>query len=132
MTIVLILITYQDWTERKIHNLYVILMLLLGIVRGCCIQRWSWLEQLLGFVSVSGPMLLVNQIFPHSFGVGDIKVTGAAGVFLGARKMWSAFCISVLFAATYIIFVKALQKEKHKDVIAFGPFLSIGIFLCML
>lgn len=132
MIILLILITYQDWKERKIRNLYVILILLLGVVRGYYIQQWSWLEQLLGFLSVSGPMLLANQIFPNSFGVGDIKVTGAAGVFLGARKMWSAFYISILFAATYIIFVQALQKEKHKNVIAFGPFLSIGIFLCML
>ncbi len=132
MTIILALITYQDWKERKIRNLYVILIFIIGILKGIYLQQWRWSEQLLGLVSVSIPMFLLNQINHNSFGMGDLKVAGATGVFLGARKMWSAFCISVFLAGAYIIFLKILKKEKHKKTIAFGPFLSIGIFMCML
>ncbi len=132
MTVLLILITYQDWKERKIRNQYIILIFLIGIMKGGYIQQWGWTKQVLGLVSVSIPMFLLNQIFPNSFGMGDLKLAGAAGIYLGARKMWSAFCISIFLAGAYIIFAQGLKKHKSKDIIAFGPFLSIGIFLCML
>lgn len=132
MTVLLIMITYKDRKERKISNFYIVFIFVLGILRGFVSDELNWIEQLGGIFSVSIPMAFLNIIYPKCFGAGDIKVVGAAGVFLGEIMVWKAFSISIFFAGIYAGINLLFQRDKRKDVFAFGPFLSLGIFLCML
>lgn len=131
MTVVLILITHQDLRKRNIGNLYIIEICFLAILRGGLLKEFSWIEQSFGFFAVSMPMVLLNKICPKSFGSGDIKMMAAAGGFLGGCKIWKAFCVSILLTGFYILIVREVGKKKDRSTIAFGPFLSLGIFLVM-
>lgn len=131
MTALLFLVTYQDWKERKISNRYIISIFLIGVLRGIVREDLGWAGQFFGFFAVSVPMIVLNYMFSNSFGSGDIKMMGAAGVFLGVSKIWSAFCSSVFFAGFYLILCQIVKGDEGKRSIAFGPFLSLGIFMCI-
>ncbi len=111
------------------------LVILLAGVVNLAFHRQMWLGCLIGFVSVSGFLLLVAWISSHfieggAMGFGDIKLMAAAGLLLGGWNILFAFCAGCI--AGSIVHV-ALMKLKGKGrMLAFGPYLSFGIALSML
>ena len=84
-------------------------------------------DRLLGFVSVSLPMVLADLLVPGGFGGGDIKLMAAAGFFLGWRKNLLAAALGLLAAGIYSGYLLASRRAGLKDAFALGPFLCGGI-----
>ena len=89
------------------------------------------LEYLIGMVCVSGLLLLIYIITGgRGIGGGDIKLMFAAGLLLGWKSIILAFVIGCVVGS---IIHLILMKVSHKGrVLAFGPYLSFGIFIAML
>lgn len=126
----LIVLAVIDWRTYEIPVGCNIFIGVLGIVR-VLFDLAHWYEYAIGFCAVSGLFLLIYLISKgKAMGGGDIKLMAAAGLLLG----WKHILLSlVIGSAAGSVIHLILMKMKGKDrVLAFGPYLSLGIFLTML
>lgn len=102
----------------------------LGIVK-LFLNPGGWKEQVIGFFTVSGLFLLVYLITKgNGIGGGDIKLMAAAGFLMGWQKILLALAVGSITGSMIHI---TLMKFKNKNrVLAFGPYLALGIFCAML
>lgn len=78
--------------------------------------------------------LLGGFIFgKEAMGMGDIKFTGAIGLFFGMYSVAEISLLAFFIAAIYSIFVLIIRLIfRNKDeYIPFGPFLSISAMICI-
>ena len=80
---------------------------------------------------ISVPMILLNVLIAESFGGGDIKLMFVSGIALGWKYSLLAAFIGILLAGSYSIYLLVSKKINKKGHIAFGPYLSIGIFIAL-
>ncbi len=102
----------------------------LGIIR-LLLDLQGWYHYVIGFCTVSGLFLVVYLVTRgEGMGGGDIKLMAAAGLFLGWKESLLALMIgSVLGAVLHVTLMVFCKKGRE---LAFGPYLSVGIFLAML
>lgn len=103
---------------------------ILGLIRiGLDINHWSL--YVIGFGSVSLFLLLLYIITGgRGIGGGDIKLMAVAGLILGWKLVLLAFIWGCLLGS--IFHMIRMKVWKADNVLAFGPYLSMGIFLSML
>ena len=128
----LFMITVIDHASMEIPNVLTLLMLAAGVGSIFVFPEISVLEHLIGLVAVSVPMALLTLAVPGAFGGGDIKLMGAAGLFLGWRLLLIALFLGILTGGCYGIYLLAKKKTSRKGHFAFGPFLSFGIAVSIL
>ncbi len=102
---------------------------MLGGIRLLC--DWeNWREYAVGFF-MAGSLFMIIFLFTKGKGVGggDIKLMAAAGLFLGKNKILPAlFAGSAVGAAVHLFRMKWQGKDR---ILAYGPYLSLGIFWAM-
>lgn len=88
------------------------------------------LEHVIGMFAVSSFLLLIFYA-SHGRGIGggDIKLMGAAGLALGWQNILLAFFIGCVLAS--IIHPIRMRINHLNRVLAFGPYLSVGIAVAM-
>ena len=85
----------------------------------------------LGFVSVSaGLFVLYCLMGGKGIGGGDIKLMAVSGLLLGWKENILAFLIACILGS--IIHLLRMKIEKADHVLAFGPYLAMGIFISLL
>ncbi len=127
---VLVAVTVIDWRTYEIPPALNIVIAVLGVIM-TVLDRTYWASHLIGAVCVSG-FLLILFILTQGRGIGggDIKLMAAAGLLLGWRKIIFALVIGCIIGS---IIHLILMKIKGKDrVLAFGPYLSVGIVTMMI
>lgn len=103
----------------------------------CALDLWltggdGLLTRAIGIFIISLPMYLLTLLIPNCFGGGDIKLMAVCGFLLGYKASLLAAFIAIIAAgiiATCLLLGKKVQRGGH---IAFGPFLTIGIFVSKL
>ena len=96
---------------------------------------WRGLMQsVIGLLAGGGIIYLTgvigNFIFrKDSMGGGDVKLLAMLGSFLGAHKVLVVFFFAPVLALPFGLFLKFVKK---KEVIPFGPFLSLAGWLAFL
>lgn len=107
--------------------------ILIGILGGIhlFLDPSHWQDYVMGMCAVSGIFLITYYATKKKgIGGGDIKLMAAAGLLLGWQKIILALFIG---SAAGMVIHLTLMKLKGKDkVLAFGPYLAIGIFAAML
>ena len=86
-------------------------------------------ERVIGFFCISVPMFLIVLLVPGGFGGGDIKMMAASGILLGWKGNLAAFFIGLIIGGVYGAFLLISGQKGRKEHFAFGPCLSIGIFV---
>lgn len=119
-------IAYTDIKERKIENKQVLAVFFLAVLLGAVTKQISFEDRVMGFFSVSVPLLLCSLVIPGAFGGGDIKLMAAIGTLLGGKKVWLAFYAGIVMAAVYIGVRLVFRKVERKEEIPMGPFLVLG------
>lgn len=127
---ILIVISVIDWRYYEIPPALNLAIGVLGAVRAIYDYK-NLLDYLIGFCVISGFLLILFLLTKgRGIGGGDIKLMAAAGLFLGWKNIILAFVIgTVLGAVIHVTLMKVKGKER---VLAFGPYLSAGIFIAML
>lgn len=127
---VLVVISIIDWRTYEIPLGCNLVIGILGIVR-VIIDLAHWYDYVMGFFAVSGLFLLIYWLTKgRGIGGGDIKLMAAAGLLLGWKNILLALAIGSVFGSVIHIL---LMKIQNKDrVLAFGPYLAMGIFVSML
>ena len=77
--------------------------------------------------AAGGAFLLVALAYPRGMGMGDVKLAGLLGIYLG-RAVGPALLIA-LFAGSVVgigIMARRGAAEGRKTAVPFGPFLAFG------
>jgi leader peptidase (prepilin peptidase)/N-methyltransferase len=131
----LIVIAVIDWRTYEIPFGLNVFIAVLGIsvVANKLINRdfiGAW-DNLIGAVSVSGFLLILYLVTRgRGIGGGDIKLMAAAGLFLGWKNCIFAFVLGCILGSVIHLIRMRVSKQDH--VLAFGPYLSAGIFIASL
>lgn len=131
---VLIILSVIDLRTFEIPIQLNVSILLLGLIR-LGLDYENWLQYVIGFISVSGFLYLVLLLSTwilkkEGIGGGDIKLMAAAGLLLG----WKLIVLSLMLGCILgsIIHVTIMAVKKGEQMLAFGPYLSLGIIIAMI
>ncbi|RKY86544.1 prepilin peptidase [candidate division KSB1 bacterium] len=131
----LILLSFIDIEKGTLPIRISIIGVVWGILSGVFGRILSTYEILLGGI-LGGVIIIAVGLFgklvfrKESMGGGDVLLAMMIGFFLGYKdvfiSIWLAFLISFIFIIGYII-----KTRKLRGRIKFGPFLSLGAFVCV-
>lgn len=107
-----------------------IFILVLGIVR--VVTDISHIaDYLLGIVAICIPLLIIYYLSGgRGIGGGDVKLMGAAGLVLGWENIVLAFVLGCIIGS--VIHLLRMKLTKADNVLALGPYLSVGIMIAAL
>lgn len=102
----------------------------------------SFKDSLISALSGVGLMFLINELFYHvtgkdGIGMGDFKLMGAIGAFIGYRFFYFVLLGASLFGIiAYFLAIgisgKTVKECSLKDKIPFGPFLSLSSYIVLI
>jgi leader peptidase (prepilin peptidase)/N-methyltransferase len=125
--LLLVPIALIDFEHRIIPNKLTALGALLAIALGAALDPHGETARLIAGALAGGALLLVALAYPRGMGMGDVKLAGVMGLFLGA-SVAPAMLIALL-AGTIYGAALATRKGAHaarKSTVPFGPFLAFG------
>ncbi len=130
MTSALLVLSIIDFRTYEIPFGINIFIGILGLIR-MGLDWTDWVNYVLGFCTVSLFLLLLYFLTKgRGIGGGDIKLMAAAGLVLGWKLILLAFILGCLLGS--VLHVIRMRVSKADRVLAFGPYLAMGIFVSML
>ena len=129
-TSALLTLSVIDWRTQEIPVGFNIFILILGLIR-LLTDIGDWSQYVIGLFAVSGFLLLLF-IFSNgrAIGGGDIKLMAATGLLLGWQLNIIAFLLGCILGS--VIHLIRMAVKKADRVLAFGPYLSMGVFIAMI
>lgn len=126
----LIVLSVVDFRTYEIPSGCNAVILAAGLVN-LYFDRNAWRSYMVGFIFVSGLLLIIFLISRGSaIGGGDVKLMASAGLLLGWQQIILAFAAGCILGS--VIHLCFMRKKGRDHVLAFGPYLSIGIWLSMM
>ncbi|MDR1816392.1 MAG: prepilin peptidase [Clostridiales Family XIII bacterium] len=86
---------------------------------------------LIGIAAVSVPLFVIAFFVQGAFGLGDVLLMAAAGLFLGWQGAVVAVFVGILIGGGQGAFLLLTKKKGGKEHFAFGPALCVGIAIAM-
>lgn len=130
MTSALIVLSVIDFRTYEIPFGINIFLFVLGVIR-CIYDYRNLATYLIGFFAVSVVLLLIQLLSKgRAIGGGDIKLMAAAGLLLGWKLILLAFVLGCIIGSIIHLMRMKISGEGHE--LAFGPYLSVGIFISAL
>ena len=130
LTSVLIVISVIDFRTYEIPFGCNVFIFVLGVIR-VIIDLPHMSKYVIGFFAISAFLYILYYFSKgRAIGGGDIKLMAAAGLLLGFDKIILAFVIGCVVGSILHIIRMKLSGKNH--MLAFGPYLSIGIWISMM
>ena len=127
---VLIVLAGIDLEHRLLPNVIVVPAALLGLALSVLQDPGRWWVYLVSSVAVSGGLLALALAYPGGMGMGDVKMGGMLGAFLGPYAALAVFLGAVTGAATAGVLMAA-GKMDRRYALPFGVFMSIGALVTL-
>ena len=128
----LIVVSFIDIKYQIIPNEITFSFIPFGLIFSLVFNHISFVNSLLGLVIPAGLLLLIAFIYKKGMGIGDVKLIGMIGVFIGWRYALISIFIGALFGSIYGIYMMIFGKMDRKTRIPFGPFISLGAIIMIL
>jgi leader peptidase (prepilin peptidase)/N-methyltransferase len=125
--LLLVPIALIDVEHRVIPNRLTALGAILALTIGTALDPSGEPERLIAGMAAGGTLLIAALAYPGGMGMGDVKLAGVMGLFLGsavAPAMLLALFAGVLFGA--LIVARKGTLVARKTAVPFGPFLAFG------
>lgn len=134
LILVLAVITVIDVRHMIIPNSANVALLSLGLIAQALVLKSDPRLMLVGPLVLGGLFWLVRHFHSQAtgrlgLGLGDVKMAGAAGAWIGLTAIPSFLLfssVSALFAAISLRLFRAYSPDQR---IPFGPFLSLGLIV---
>ncbi len=116
-----------DLEHRIIPNQITALGAVLALALGLALDPSGEPERLIAGAGAGGFLLLAALAYPGGMGMGDVKLAGMMGLFLGAAVAPALLIALVAGVALGIVVIyrKGAQAGR-KTAVPFGPFLALG------
>ncbi len=116
-----------DLEHRIIPNRLTALGAVLALAIGLALDPSGEPERLIAGAGAGGFLLLAALAYPGGMGMGDVKLAGMMGLFLGRAVVPAIFValISGVVVGVAIVAAKG-AGEGRKTAVPFGPFLALG------
>ena len=124
---ILIPIAMIDFEHRIIPNRITGPAAVVAIVIGVLFDMDFVVEQLIAGAAAGGFFLLAAIAYPRGMGMGDVKLAGVMGLYLG-RAVGLAILVGLVAGVVVgaVIIARVGAKEGRKTTVPFGPFLALG------
>jgi leader peptidase (prepilin peptidase)/N-methyltransferase len=124
---ILIPITIIDYEHRIIPNRITGPAAVVAILIGVLLDMDFVAEQLIAGAAAGGFFLLAAIAYPRGMGMGDVKLAGVMGLYLG-RAVGLAVLIGLVAGVVVgaVIIARVGAKAGRKQAVPFGPFLALG------
>jgi leader peptidase (prepilin peptidase)/N-methyltransferase len=116
-----------DLEYRIIPNRITALGALAALAIGLALDPAGEPERLIAAAAAGGFLLLAALAYPGGMGMGDVKLAGMMGLFLGASvapALLIALVAGVILGA--IVIARKGAQAGRKTAVPFGPFLALG------
>jgi leader peptidase (prepilin peptidase) / N-methyltransferase len=123
----LVPITLIDLELRLIPNRITLPAAVAALVAGAVLDIGFVPEQLIAGAAAGGFFLLAALAYPRGMGMGDVKLAGVLGLYLGravAPAIFIALISGVLVGA--IVIARKGAREGRRTAVPFGPLLALG------
>jgi leader peptidase (prepilin peptidase) / N-methyltransferase len=127
----LAVVTVTDLRERRIPNRVLLAAVVLGLPFLAVSDPGALQGRAAAALIAGGAFLALALARPGGFGLGDVKLIAAMGLFLGTGVL-AATVLAVLTGTLYgvVLFVRH-GRTAAKMTLPFGPFLALGALLVL-
>ncbi|HTR72088.1 MAG TPA: prepilin peptidase, partial [Solirubrobacteraceae bacterium] len=121
-----------DLEYRIIPNSITALGAISAIVLGTALDPSGEPARLIAGAAAAGFLLLAALAYPGGMGMGDVKLAGVMGLFLGAAVA-PAILVALLsgIAVGAVIVARKDAQAGRKTAVPFGPFLAFGAIVAI-
>jgi len=131
---IVIVLTFIDIDFQLLPNKLLLISLIPIIFFVLLQNKDNLLNHLIGSIVLLSIFLIIGYLGKlvytvDSMGMGDVKYAAIIGLFLGWKVGLLAFVVSFFSAAVLILVLSIIGKVSRKQKLAFGPFLSLGLFI---
>lgn len=119
-------ITLTDLEHRLIPNRILLVSALVAVALLLAGDRDALVEHLLAAAIAFAVLFVVALAYPRGMGMGDVKLAGLMGLYLGkavAPALLIGFAAGALFG---LALIASRGAEARKQAVPFGPFLALG------
>jgi leader peptidase (prepilin peptidase) / N-methyltransferase len=116
-----------DLEHRIIPNSLTALGAVVAVALGLALDPGGEPQRLIAGAAAGGFLLIAALAYPGGMGMGDVKLAGVIGLFLG-RAVAPAILIALLagILAGAIVVARKGTRAGRKTAVPFGPFLAFG------
>jgi leader peptidase (prepilin peptidase)/N-methyltransferase len=123
---VLIAVAGIDLEHRIVPNKILVPAAVYGVIAGAIVMTGDLPELLIAGAGAFLAMLLIALAYPRGMGMGDVKLAGVMGLYLGLSVIPALF---IGFLSGTVVGVGMLAREgkgARKKGVPFAPFLALG------
>jgi leader peptidase (prepilin peptidase) / N-methyltransferase len=121
----LISLAVIDLEHRLLPNAIVGPVALAGLVLSILVNPAGWWTYPFSALVVAGALLGLALIYPAGMGMGDVKMGGMLGTFLGPYAALAVFLGALLGAVSGGVLMAA-GKVQRRSALPFGLFIALG------
>jgi leader peptidase (prepilin peptidase) / N-methyltransferase len=121
----LIVLGAIDLEHRLLPNVIVGPAALAGLILSILANPAGWWIYPISALVIAGALLVLALAIPGGMGMGDVKMGGMLGAFLGPYAALAVF-LGALLGAVAGGLLMALGKVKRRSHLPFGLFMAIG------
>jgi leader peptidase (prepilin peptidase) / N-methyltransferase len=127
LVLLLVPVTLIDLDHHLIPNKITYPGFVLGVALVAGLATDDLVEHLIASAAAGGFLFLAWFFYPRGMGMGDVKLAGLLGLYLG-RAVAPAILIALIAGVVLgaAIIARKGAKEGRKTAVPFGPFLALG------
>jgi leader peptidase (prepilin peptidase)/N-methyltransferase len=129
---ILIVCSFIDLKYKIIPNKITYPGIIIGLVLSLFFNHITIKSSLMGLVIPAGLLLLLAIIFKGGMGLGDVKLVGMIGVFIGYGYTLAGIFLGALVGSIVFLPLLIAGKVSRKTRIPFGPLISLGAVIMIL
>lgn len=126
-----VIITMIDIDTMEILDRFHFIFIMLAIIHISLVSSLPLTDHIIGAFIISVPLYLL-ALSTGGIGGGDIKLMASAGLLLGYQASIVAFFLAAVTGGCVAILFIISKLKDRKSLMAFGPYLCIGIFIAYL
>ena len=116
-----------DIRKKRIPDKLVLAGTVAGLAFVLIDPQREFLSSILGGATAGLVLLLIHYITKGGLGLGDVKLFGCSGIFLGFESTVSAMLISAVLRGLFSMVLICLNPDNKKSEIPFAPFILAGV-----
>src|SRR6185312_6328742 len=131
-TAMLIAVAFIDLQHKIVPNKIMLPAAVWGLVTAVAFRTDMLPELLIAGAGAFVFFLVAALIHPKGMGMGDVKLAGVMGLYLGKLVIPALFIAFLVGAVVGVVLVMRHGMRSRKVGVPFAPFMALGAFVSML